>query len=52
MFSNGRQGGNGKTHKHKFNLVSEPNTSSRENFGATKAATGITDPGKDRYINH
>ena len=52
MCSNYRQGGNGKPHQYKLNPVAEPNTSTIENSGALKAATGITDPGKDKDTNH
>ena len=48
MCSNGRQGGNEKPHQHKSNPVSEPHSSTRDNFGYFKSATGITGPVKGK----
>ena len=44
MCSNGRQGGNGKPHQHQLHNISEPNSSTRENFGAFQATAGTTSP--------
>ena len=52
MCSNGRQGGNGKTHQHQLKPVSEPHSSTRDNFGALKEATGITGPVKGKENNN
>ena len=52
MCINRTQRGNGKPHLHKLNPVSEHNASTRDNFGALKAATSITDQGKDKKLTN
>ena len=52
MYSNGRQGGNGKPHQHKLKPISKPNASTRDNFGALKEVAGITNPGKEKDTNY
>ena len=44
MCSNGIQGGNGKPHQHQPHTILEPNSSTRDTFGAFQATEGTTSP--------
>ena len=52
MCSNGRQGGNGEPHQQQPHIISEPNASTRNNFGAFQATAGTTSPEKNKYTTH
>ena len=52
MFINIRQEGNGKLYQHQLNPVSEPNSSTRANFGALRVTTVFTGPVKGKETNN
>ena len=52
MCSNGRQGGNGEPHQHQPHIIAEPNSSTRDNFGAFQATAGTTSPYQSKYTIH
>ena len=49
MCSNGRHGGNGKPHQYQPQIISDPNSITRDNFGAFQATAGTTSPYKKRH---
>ena len=52
MCSNGRQGGNGEPRHHQPNIISEPNSITRENVSALQATAGTTSPEQNKDTIH
>ena len=52
MFSNVRQGGNGEPNHHQNHIISETNSSTREQFGALQATEGTKSPYKNKDTSH
>ena len=52
MCINGRRGGNGKPRQQQPNIISDPNLSTRDNFGALQATSSTTGPDKGKNTNH
>ena len=52
MCSNGRQGVNGEPHQHQPHIISEPNSSTRDNLGGFQTIAGTTSPYKNKNTSH
>ena len=52
MCRNGRQGGNGEPYHHQPHIISEPNSTTRDNFCAFQATSGTISPEKNKETSH